>query len=101
MQRVGLERTDTAECTRSSWQKTGHQDILTSSINEHGAVLCGNVKYGKIFIYSGQKAENKSNEPSQYIDIGRYTPILDSKGRYRSIQCDKQHMKSGVNAMKG
>jgi len=96
-----LERTDTAECTRRSWQKTGHQDILTSSINEHRAVLCGNMKYGKIFICSGRKAENESNEPSQYIDIGRYMPILDSNGRYKSNQCDKQHMKSGVNTMKG
>jgi len=96
-----LERTDTAEFTHSSWQKTGHQDILTSSINEHRAVLCGIMKYGKILIYSGRKAENKSNEPSQYIVIGRYMPILDNKGRYKSNQCDKQHLKSGVNAMKG
>jgi hypothetical protein len=96
-----LECTDTAECTRSSWQKTGHQDILTRRINEHRVVLCGNMKYGKIFICSGRKAENKSNEPSQYIDVGRYTPILDSNECNKSNQCDKQHMKSGVNTMKG
>jgi hypothetical protein len=96
-----LERTDTAECTRSSWQMTGHQDILTSSINAHRAVLCGNMMYGKFFICSGRKAENKLNEPSQYIDIVRYTPILDSNGLYQSNKCDKQHTKSGVKAMKG
>jgi len=32
------------------------------------------MKYEKFFICSGRKAENKSNEPSQYIDIGRNTP---------------------------
>jgi hypothetical protein len=96
-----LERTDTAEYTRSSWQKTGHQDILTSSINEHRAVLRGNMKHGKIFICSGRKAENQWNEPSQYIDIGRYAPILHSNRRYKSNQSHKQHMKSGVKAING
>jgi hypothetical protein len=96
-----LEHTNTAECTRSSWQKTGHQDILTSSINEHRVVMCGNMKYGIIFICSGRQAKNKSNEPSQYVDIGQYMPILDSNGHYKSNQCDKQHMTVGVNSMKG
>jgi len=59
------------------------------------------MKYGKNFISSGRKAENKSNQPSQYIDTGRYTPILDGNGHYKNNQCNKQHMKSGVNAMKG
>jgi len=59
------------------------------------------MKFVKNFICSGRKAENKSNEPSQYIDIGQYSPILDSNGRYKSNQCDKQHMKLDVNSMKG
>jgi hypothetical protein len=59
------------------------------------------MKYGKNFICSGRKADNTSNEPTEYIDIGRYTPILDNNGRYTSNQCDKQHIKSRVNAMKG
>jgi hypothetical protein len=75
-QGVVLEHTDIAEYTHSSWQKAGHQDQLTSSINEHTAVLCSNMKYGKTFICSGGKAENKSNKLSQYIDISRYMPIL-------------------------
>jgi hypothetical protein len=96
-----LECTNTAECTRSSWQKIGYQAIQISSRNDNRAVLCGNMKYGKIFICSGRKVENKLNEPSEYIDIGRYTPILDSEGRCTSNQYNKQHMKSGVNSMKG
>jgi hypothetical protein len=96
-----LERTNTAECTCSSWQKTVHQDIQTSSLKEHRAVLCGNMKYGKTFICSRQKAEKRSNESSQYIDMGRYTPILDNNGLYKSNQCDTQHTKSGVNSMNG
>ena len=59
------------------------------------------MKYGKNVICSGRKAENKWNESSQYIDIGQYTPILDSNGRDKCNQGDKQHMKSDVNAMKG
>jgi hypothetical protein len=46
-QGVILECTDTAECTRSSWKKTGYQDILIISINDDRAVLCGNMKYVK------------------------------------------------------
>ena len=95
-----MERADTAECTRSGWQNTGHQDILTTSINKDKAVLCGTMKHAKNFICYGRKTENKSNERSQFIDIGRYTPILDSNGRYKSNQCDKQHKKSDVNSMK-